>query len=313
MKRRSGFLAWLVFPALMASGPAPLPGSVTTKDGARTFLLLKPAAKGPRPLVVLLHGHGGSAEQALTRGPLAAWADISAREGVIVAALDGVKGPDGKRGWNDCRSGAAGNPATDDVAFVKAVIQQLEGTAGADPARVYLMGMSNGAMLTLRLAQQLDPAPAAFCAVCGLMADGGACGAPAPRPIPALLIEGTADPLVPYAGGQVHFLRKQRGAVISAERTVAYWREAAGLGQATGASEALSHREPSDPTRAFKTVWGKEAGPQVEFIRVEGGGHAEPTLDHPYGALYRAFTGRQNRDLESAEEAWTFFKSKRSR
>lgn len=304
---------WLgVCAAVSLAAASPVPQSVQTADGARTYLLLQPAAAGPRPLVILLHGHMGSAKQALTQGPLAAWNAISAREGVIVAALDGVKGPDGHTGWNDCRGDASGNPKTDDVAFVEAVVDRLVKEAHADPARIYVMGMSNGAMMTLRLALQLDRRPAAFCAVCGLMTlDGGPCGGSAPRPMPALLIEGTADPLVPFEGGQVHFFKKMRGGVASAAQTVDFWRKADGLDQAQPVESSFPHLDPSDPTRAVKQVWGAGAR-QVAFIRVEGGGHAEPTLAHPYGALYRAFTGKQNRDFESAEEAWSFFKDKRA-
>ena len=304
---------WLgVCAAVSMVAAAPIPQSIQTADGTRTYLLLQPAAPGPRPLVILLHGHMGSAKQALTQGPLAAWTDISAREGVIVAALDGVKGPDGHSGWNDCRGDASGNPKTDDVAFVKAVVERLERESHADPKRVYLMGMSNGAMMTLRLGLQLDPAPAAFCAVCGLMTlDGGLCGGSSPRPISALLIEGTADPLVPFEGGQVHFYKKLRGGVVSAQQTVDFWRKADGLSQAQPVETVLPHLDPSDPTRAEKYVWGSGAR-QVEFIRVEGGGHAEPTLAHAYGLVYRAFTGKQNHDFESAEEAWAFFKDKRA-
>lgn len=306
---RSGWAAALLVPALAAARPSP--GSVTTKDGQRGYLLLKPAATPPLPLVILLHGHGGGARQALTRGPLSVWADISAREGVLVAALEGSVGPDGLRGWNDCR-GTASNPATDDVAFAKAVIERLVGEAGADPARVYVMGMSNGAMMTLRLALQLDPPPAAIAAACGLMADAGACDGSPGRAVSAMLIEGTDDPLVPYGGGQVHRGPEQRGAVLSADSTLAFWRRADGLTRAKASESAVPHRDSSDPTRAYKSLWGPPAGPQVELIRIEGGGHAEPTLNHPYGGLYRTFAGRQNHDFESAEEAWEFFKAKRS-
>lgn len=304
---------WII-PCLVASAlGAALPPiqTISTQDGPRTYYLMRPRALGPRPLVILLHGHGGSAKQALTLGPLSAWNAISEREGVLVAALDGVKGPDGHPGWNDCRSDAAGNPKTDDVAFVKAVIQHLVAAGQADPTRVYLMGMSNGAMMTLRLALQLDPAPAAFCAVCGLMTlEGGPGGGAVPRPIPALLIEGTADPLVPFGGGQVHFFSKLRGGVASADQTLAFWLKANGLEKTKAMERPFPHRDDSGSSKALKFVWGAN---QVEFIRVEGGGHSEPTLDHPYGSLYRAFTGTQNRDFESAEEAWAFFKDKQTK
>ena len=308
MKRWFGVCATV---SLMAA--APIPQSIQTADGTRTYLLLQSGAAGPRPLVILLHGHMGSAKQALAQGPLAAWNAISVREGVIVAALDGVKGPDGHTGWNDCRGDASGNPKTDDVAFVKAVIERLVRESRADPSRVYLMGMSNGAMMTLRLALQLDPKPAAFCAVCGLMTlEGSPCVGAAPRTVPALLIDGTADPLVPFEGGQVHFFKKLRGGVASAEQSVDFWLKADGLDQTQPVASVFPHLDKADPTRAEKQVWGVGAD-QVEFIRIQGGGHAEPTLDHPYGALYRAFTGKQNRDFESAEEAWAFFRDKCSK
>src|ERR1041384_3095541 len=211
--------------ALVAT--APLQRTVATRDGSRGYLLLKPAAKGPLPLVILLHGRGGSAMQALTEGPLAAWKDISARAGVLVAALAGLRGSDGKQEGNDCR-GAAVLPTADDVAFAAAAIDDLIRRDGADARRVYVMGMSNGAVMTLRLALELTPAPAAIAAVCGLLADGGHC-AMRPRPVPALVIAGTDDPLVPWAGGKMGTARKDRGAVRSAEATAAFFVAANGL------------------------------------------------------------------------------------
>ena len=70
-------------------------------------------------------------------------------------------------------------------------------------------------------------------------------------------------------------------------------------------------RDAGGPTRATRYLWGVDPrGLQVELIRIDGGGHAEPSLARTYGPLYRHFAGRQNGDFESAEEAWRFFRGK---
>jgi polyhydroxybutyrate depolymerase len=67
-----------------------------------------------------------------------------------------------------------------------------------------------------------------------------------------------------------------------------------------------------DRTRASRQTWGSDAGPQVQVITIENGGHVEPSLRYDYPALYHLIVGPQNRDLETAEEAWRFFRAKRA-
>jgi len=309
--------ALLALPALGA--PAAVErASVTTAGGPRAYLIARPTSRapGPRPLVLVLHGHGGSAEQALgvdgNPSPLAVWREIAERDGLVVAALEGADGRDGKRGWNDCRADAPGNPATDDVAFARAVVARLEREDGVDPSRVYVIGMSNGGFMALRLAIQLDPPPAAVAAVSSSMAADTVCGPPR-RPVPVMLVSGTADPIVPYAGGEVRLLGKKRGSSVAIEDAAAAWRRVDRIaGRPT--SVGLPHLGGADdPTRAVRTIWGDDPrGLQVELVRVDGGGHIEPSISQPYGRLYQAVVGRQNHDLECAEEAWRFFRDKRA-
>ncbi len=310
--------------AAVASASSPLRGArvvraaVPTPDGARAYLLARPSApaSGLRPLVLVLHGHGQSAERALgvtgDPAPLGVWLEISEREGVVVAALEGERGDDGERGWNDCRADAPALPRTDDVAFARAVVARLEREEKVDPARVYAMGMSNGGFMAFRLALELDPPPAAIAAVSCSMAGASKCG-PSRTPVSVLLVSGTADPLVPHGGGQVRFLWRKRGSVLAIDAAADFWRRADGL-PGSPVTGTLAHLGGAgDPTRAVRTTWGAAAGPlQVELIRVEGGGHLEPSLSQRYGWWVRQILGRQSRDLESAEEAWRFFKDKRA-
>ncbi len=160
----------------------------------------------------------------------------------------------------------------------------------------------------------MGPRIAAFAAVSASMAAAGSCAAPS-APVSALMLSGTADPLVPYGGGQVGFAnRRSRGSVLSVEESARRWRELDKLPAAPSSVRELPHRLAADPTRVTRTVWGADpAGLQVELLRVEGGGHVEPSQSQRLGALYLRLVGPQNADLETVEEAWAFFREKRAR
>jgi polyhydroxybutyrate depolymerase len=299
-----------------AAGAAALQSKTIELDGQlREYLLASPVAShtDSRPLVILLHGHLGTARNALGAGtrpsPLSAWLDIVDREQILVVALQGLKGPDGQTGWHDCRKDAAGNPRADDVKFASTVARELIASGRADPRRLYVMGMSNGAMMSQRLAVEMQPAPAAITAVAGTIALGGECRDPT-HPVSVLIIHGTDDPLVPYAGGPVGFGgHGQRGAVLGAEATRDLWRRVDGLKQVAPVAKSFAHLG-ADATRVRSVSYGPDTGPQVELVTIEHGGHIEPSLRFHYGPLYEHLVGLQNRDFESAEHAWAFFAPK---
>jgi len=169
-----------------ALAAAPEPQRIEAAGEQREYLLVTPQAKtsARRPLVLVLHGHLGTAANALGAGrapsPLSAWLDVAERESVLVAALQGLEGSDNRTGWHDCRSDADDNPKVDDVAFASQVAKQLVEDGRADAKRIYVMGMSNGAIMTLRLALEMQPAPAAVAAVAGTMAAKSECAGAVP-------------------------------------------------------------------------------------------------------------------------------------
>jgi len=229
---------------------------------------------------------------------------------VLVAALQGLKGSDNRTGWRDCRADEDDNPRVDDVAFAASVAQKLIDEGRADAKRIYVMGMSNGAMMTLRLALEMQPAPAAVAAAAGTMAAKSDC-TDAERPVSVLLIHGTSDPLVPYAGGGVGLGEsRNRGSVVGVDVTRDYWLRADGLQSAKPIEHAFPHHG-DDATRASKTTYGPDAGPQVVVITIDKGGHVEPSKRFHYGALYTRIVGAQNHDIEAAEQAWEFFAPKK--
>ncbi|MEO2215647.1 PHB depolymerase family esterase [Chromobacterium vaccinii] len=287
-------------------------------EGARDYLRVTPhpLPAGKHPLVILLHGHGGSARQLLGLGagaaPLSQWMEIADREGLLLAVPDGARGGDGKQGWHDCRTDAAKNPQTDDVGLVAAIIRREVAERGADPARVYAMGMSNGGMMAFRLASEFGDGLAAFATVGASMARNSGCAA-ASHPLSALIIAGTADPVVPYAGGQVRlFDSKGRGEVMPVADSAAFWRRLDDLPDIPHVTAQLPHASAGDPTRATLTQWGEDGpGRRVLLLTISGGGHVEPSVAHRVSALYTHLLGHQNGDVESAELAWKLFRDQR--
>lgn len=164
--------------------------SVQAGGVTRTFHLYRPdGLSGPAPLVVMLHGgygDGAQAERAYN------W-DTQADGGHFLVAY-----PDGMdRAWNagTC-CGVPKNRDVDDVGFITAMVGAIEAQTSVDPSRVYVTGMSNGAMMALRLACQTDLFGAIAPVAGTLLTD---CARAAPTSI--LQIHGTADDRVPYDGG----------------------------------------------------------------------------------------------------------------
>ena len=118
------------------------------------------------PLVIALHGGGGSGigMVALTLGGFNV---LSERERFIVVYPDGI----GKN-WNDGRGllrYRAQRENIDDVGFISALIDHLAKKYNIDRKRVYITGMSNGAIMSYRLACELADKIAAIAPVAGLM------------------------------------------------------------------------------------------------------------------------------------------------
>jgi polyhydroxybutyrate depolymerase len=291
--------------------------SVVTADGVRHFLFTRP--RQPRsgaPLVLLLHGHAGSARHTFGLGrlksPLSRWLPIADREDLVVAALEGLPGPDGRRGWNDGRVDAVGNPASDDVGFAEQVVAELQRRLGIDPGRVFVMGMSNGGLMAFRLATEMQTPPFAIATVCASMP--GEQEPSAARPVAVLMIAGTADPIMPFGGGHVSFFGRPRGRTLGFARSLAFWRRVNALGDdRPQEQEIVSAKASRSGTRVLHQFWRQADRPAVSLLRIEGGGHAEPSRSQRYGWLYRRIGGRQSGDIESAEEAWRFFKQEMTR
>jgi len=163
----------------------------------RHYLLHVPPGRSPAPLVMMLHGAGGSAEFAAEE---TGWSRLADAAGFAVVYPEGLpvrphKAPKfltNPQEWND----GSGRGRHDDVDFLLAVLDDLADRI--DSARVYVAGFSNGAGMTFRFAAEHAERVAAIAPVAGhcWVAD------PKPsRPVPTFYLIGEADPLVPLHGG----------------------------------------------------------------------------------------------------------------
>jgi polyhydroxybutyrate depolymerase len=123
----------------------------------------------------------------------------------------------------------------------------------------------------------------------------------ASEPVPMIIVNGTADPLMPYEGGRIRF---GYGTVRSAPATRRYWTTVNRADTAAADVREFPDRNAEDGSVVVCETYPPQAGrgARVRFCRVEGGGHAMPSIEHQ---LARA--RRQNHDVEGARLAWSFF------
>lgn len=165
----------------------------------RNYRLFVPATgAAPLPLMIVLHGGLGNAEQAEKSTGMSL---VAASQGFMVAYPNGTgtRLLPNRRTWNagNC-CGPAQREGVDDVGYISAMLEDIARRAPLDPSRVYVTGMSNGAMLAYRLACELPQSIAAIVPVAGTLALDDCA---ATSDIALLHIHGSADSHVPYQGG----------------------------------------------------------------------------------------------------------------
>lgn len=266
-------------------------------DGARrTFRVHLPPTydvRRPAPLVVMLHGGGGSGayfENRSTR--MNAVAD---REGFITVYPDATGG--GATTWNagEC-CGSAARRDVDDVGFVAALLDHLEAELCVDERRVYAAGMSNGAMLAYRLACELSDRFAAVAPVAG--SDMTTACAPS-RPVGVLHVHGSKDANVPWGGGKGCGVS---GATFtSVDETLERWRARNGCAKATSTWRV----EGDGRCVAYD---GCAGGVATVLCTIDGGGHEWPGGEPLPGALKCDDDGALSTTFSASEAAWRFFR-----
>jgi len=163
----------------------------------RSYIVhVPPHAPANAPLIVNLHGGGSNAAQQERFSGMDALAD---REHFIVVYPNGTGRGEQMLVWNagTC-CGAAPAKKIDDVGFIRAVIDDVSKRVSIDRRRIFATGMSNGSMMTYRLAAE---APDLFAAVAPVAGSMVLMNFHSTHPMPIMHFHSVDDPRALYGGG----------------------------------------------------------------------------------------------------------------
>lgn len=281
-----------LLPCLLSPSFAGPPRQEVQLDGRR-YLVDLPEQTANAPVILVLHGGGGNAAQiakdAAMGGPATAM-------GFAVIYPEGVSRRLGLATWNagNC-CGLAVRQGVDDMAFLDAVVADAARRFGLNPQAVFVTGMSNGSMMAERYAAGRPDRVRAVAGVAGTLdvarfQVGGA--------VPLLVIHGTADRHVPFAGGVGP--DSLVGAEFTPVQTVI---DAFVQAQGVRLRQSDGIINPSeDGMRVLRTDWIAEDGQtRVRLLAVEGGGHVWP------GGQRAARKGGGTTDINATREILAFF------
>jgi polyhydroxybutyrate depolymerase len=258
------------------------------------------------PLMLVMHGSGEGATQ-IRIGTGYGFERLADQNGFAVVYPNAASFD-----WNDCSKVGdfkVNGTEVDDVGFLIALVDKLITDTGVDRTRVFATGVSAGGFMSLRLALE---APARFRAVAAVAAS-----VPAPdnfKCTPAtagtgttsvMIMNGTDDPLVPFAGGEVNLLGLfYKGGNVRSSRDAAQY--FADRNQLTGAP-VTTQTTVADGVRVERVRWSKDANGSdsnvtVELVAIHGGGHGLP---QPYYKRPRLL-GPSPMGPDGTEVIWRF-------
>lgn len=250
------------------------------------------------PLMVVLHGGGGSHERIRN---YSGFNKLARREQFVVV----YPGAAGKQ-WNDGRAPSRyrnGEGANDDIGYLSLLIDRVVRDYQLNPGRVYVAGPSNGGMMSFRIACELSGKVAAVTAVIANMPARLLERCKPARPMPLQIINGTEDRWVPYNGGKVSANGfGNYGRVVSTNASIEYWLRRNRCAR-PGRSLPLRNAAGRDGTTVDGRVWSRCAGnTEVRLVRVVGGGHTWAGKRSPAPRLM----GLSSEEFRAEEEIWRF-------
>ncbi|MBX3067235.1 MAG: hypothetical protein KF844_01125 [Cryobacterium sp.] len=246
------------------------------------------------PLVVMLHGGGGSGEQAEKSY---GWDRLAQSQGFVVAYPDGLGevipawNVDGPNGSDPNCCGQSGRTGVDDVGFVSQVVKTIQSKLSIDPNRIYAAGMSNGAILSYTLACETD----IFAAI-GPTSGTMLTSCDNPSPVSVIHIHGLQDTNIPFDGSKGEGVASIDGPPV--EDVISAWRSTDQCDSPTTSSHGVV-------TTSIATC---PDGRAVELITIADAEHGWPGAplkpDRPSGVKHQP-----SQALDATQTIWDFFEA----
>jgi polyhydroxybutyrate depolymerase len=290
-------------------GPGRHKLTLTVGGLERTYIVHVPPtynSKRQTPMVVMLHGGGGTAKAAMWE---TGWIKKANKMGFLAVFPNAMSRDPSRRSsfaknpqlWNDGSDRFyPGQKAPDDVGFINAMLDDLSSIFTVDARRVFVTGFSNGASMSFRVGAELSRRIAAIAPV------AGACWLESitlERPVPMLYITGTADPLNLIEGGVPRLVTGASDKVRAKSKppvrdSILKWVKALDIPIAPASvSDAKGVRT--------ETYGSKRNGAEVVYITVEGLGH---TWAGGRSLLPESIVGGTSEKIIATDVIWDFFK-----
>ena len=176
--------------------------------------------KVKRPVIIELHGGAGSAEGAIE---LTKFDELAHKEGFIAVYAQGSEFRRGMHAWNTGYLLRNQVKKADDIAYLDGLIDKLILKHGADPDRIYMSGVSNGAMMTFIYATKRAHRLAAAAPMVGAMFNFEEKPSSS---LPIIIVCGAKDTTVPITGGysKKRFVKKNQFAPYKSQsETAKFW------------------------------------------------------------------------------------------
>ena len=270
----------------------------------RTYGFYVPTSyDGKRSLPAIIVFHGGGAEALGTHkgtcpdntiGNPGCFSSLADHEGFFLLYPEAID-----KTWNDgrdiVRHVAVKN--VDDMGFVKKMLGEVAAQVSLDVKRVYATGISNGGLISFRMACEHADTVAAIVPIAGSMGLNWAGGACKPsRAVSILMMNGDNDFIA--ATDKAHRL--------NVADTLTEWARINGcIGSPTITS--LPDTDPNDGTTVVRTAYTNcKSGSEVASYLIKNGGHTWPG---GYQYLGERLIGKTTRDISANEEMWKFFRA----
>ncbi len=286
--------------SLAVMGGAERAGAVTTRTQfdvggqKRSALLIEyqRLKRQPRTLIIVLRGAGGRQRTSRTDARGIGLTPLVRNAGVVIAYPDAVADR-----WN------LGSDGADDVGFVRTLATKLVADGVADKRKIFVVGVASGGVLALRIACEGADYASGFVTAISNMPSAMQATCKIAKPVSILMINGTADPLMPFQGGTVE-LNNFKGDVASTEDTL---KPFAAASQCSGerTKTDVPDRDPNDGSRVVDERFNG-CKTNVELLRIVGGGHTLP--GRPDRQNRGASVGALNNDISTPRVVWDFIR-----
>ena len=299
-----GYFVYSPDPALPTLSGTLTKGTLEAGGLKRTYLTYLPQGlpKGA-PLVLVMHGSGENGAQ-IRIGTGYGFERLADEHRFAVVYPDSYTFD-----WNDCSKVgdfSVNGHEVDDVGFLNALADKLITDLNVDQGRVFATGVSAGGFMSIRLALE---SPSRFRAVAAVAAN-----VPAPENFKCtpqgqgtsvMIMNGTKDPLVPFAGGEVNLLGLfyKGGNVRSSRESGQYFADRNHI-----AGTPVTNQSPvADGVSVEQVLWRNDAKTEVELVAIHGGGHGIP---QPYWRRPRLL-GPSPMTPNGPAMIWAFFARQR--